>query len=164
MCFSCGSNYELFSQNYSVPKEHLLSHKDSMNLYYLGLDIKNTKYDHLKLRHLISLNKKSRLNNIIGTIFRTGGYIFGGFGVIFLATAPSQNTGLGQGISVLIGASCLNTLVCNESYLAYILSQGPSIRSVGTIGYGISVPFKSASKRRVFERDYMIQKMQQQKE
>ena len=73
-----------------------------MNLYYLGLDIKNTKYDHLKLRHLKSLNKKSRLNNIIGTIFRTGGYINGGFGVLFLATAPSQNTGLGQGISVLI--------------------------------------------------------------
>ena len=143
MSFSCGSNYELFSQNYSVPKEHLLSHKDSMNLYYLGLDIKNTKYDHLKLRHLISLNKKSRLNNIIGTIFRTGGYINGGFGVLFLATAPSQNSGLGQGISVLIGASFL---------------------SVGTIGYGISVPFKSASKRRAFERDYMIQKMQQKKE
>ena len=114
-----------------------------MNLYYLGLDIKNTKYDHLKLRHLISLNKKSRLNNIIGTIFRTGGYIVGGFGVLFLATAPSQNTGLGQGISVLIGASFL---------------------SVGAIGYGISVPFKSASKRRAFERDYMIQKMQQKKE
>ena len=143
LCFSCGSNYELFSQNYSVPKEHLLSYKDSMNLYYLGLDIKNTKYDHLKLRHLISLNKKSRLNNIIGTIFRTGGYINGGFGVLFLATAPSQNTGLGQGISVLIGASFL---------------------SVGTIGYGISVPFKSAAKRRAFERDYMIQKMQQKKE
>ena len=46
-------HYELSAQNYSVPKEHLLSHKDSMNLYYLGLDIKNTKYDHLKLRHLI---------------------------------------------------------------------------------------------------------------
>lgn len=143
LSFSCGSNYELFSQNYSVPKEHLLSYKDSMNLSYLGLDIKNTKYDHLKLRHLISLNKKSKLNNVIGTIFRTGGYINGGFGVLFLATAPSQNTGLGQGISVLIGASFL---------------------SVGTIGYGISVPFKSAAKRRAFERDYMIQKMQQQKE
>lgn len=143
LCFSCGSNYELFSQNYSVPKEHLLSHKDSINLYYLGLDIKNTKYDHLKLRHLISLNKKSRLNNVIGTIFRTGGYIVGGFGVLFLATAPSQNTGLGQGISVLLGASFL---------------------SVGSIGYGISVPFKSASKRRAFERDYMIQKMKEKKE
>ena len=143
LSFSCGSNYELFSQNYSVPKEHLLSYKDSMNLSYLGLDIKNTKYDHLKLRHLISLNKKSKLNNVIGTIFRTGGYINGGFGVLFLATAPSQNSGLGQGISVLIGASFL---------------------SVGTIGYGISVPFKSAAKRRAFERDYMIQKMQQKKE
>ena len=114
-----------------------------MNLYYLGLDINNIKYDHLKLRHLISLNKKSKLNNVIGTIFRAGGYINGGFGVLFLATAPSQNTGLGQGISVLIGASFL---------------------SVGAIGYGLSVPFKSASKRRAFERDYMIQKMQQKKE
>ena len=142
MCFSCGSNYELFSQNYSVPKEHLLSHKDSMNLYYLGLDIKNTKYDHLKLRQLISLHKKSRLNNVIGTIIRTGGYIFGGVGVLFLVTAPSQNTGLGQGISVLLGASFL---------------------SVGSVGYGISVPFKSASKRRAFERDYMIQKMKEEK-
>ena len=83
------------------------------------------------------------MNNVIGTIFRTGGYINGGFGVLFLATAPSQNSGLGQGISVLIGASLI---------------------SVGAIGYGISVPFKSASKRRAFERDYMIQKMQQQKE
>ena len=141
--FICLINYELSAQNYSVPKEHLLSHKDSMNLYYLGLDINNIKYDHLKIRHLISLNKKSKLNNIIGTIFRAGGYINGGFGVLFLATAPSQNTGLGQGISVLIGASLI---------------------SVGAIGYGISVPFKSASKRRAFERDYMIQKMQQQKE
>ena len=141
--FICLINFELSAQNYKVPKEHLLSHKDSMNLYYLGLDINNIKYDHLKLRHLISLNKKSKLNNVIGTIFRAGGYINGGFGVLFLATAPSQNTGLGQGISVLIGASFL---------------------SVGTIGYGISVPFKSASKRRAFERDYMIQKMQQQKE
>ena len=141
--FICLINYELSAQNYSVPKEHLLSYKDSMNLSYLGLDIKNTKYDHLKLRHLISLNKKSKLNNVIGTIFRTGGFILGGFGVVFLATAPSQNSGLGQGISVLIGASFL---------------------SVGTIGYGISVPFKSAAKRRAFERDYMIQKMQQKKE
>ena len=143
LSFSCGSNYELFSQNYSVPKEHLLSYKDSMNLSYLGLDIKNTKYDHLKLRHLISLNKKSKLNNVIGTIFRTGGYINGGLGVLFLATAPSQNSGLGQGISVLIGASLI---------------------SVGTIGYGISVPFKSAAKRRAFERDYMIQKMKEDKD
>ena len=135
-------NFGLYANNYSISKKHELSYKDSLNLYYLGLDIKNTKYDHLKLRHLISLNKKSRLNNIIGTIFRTGGYIVGGFGVIFLATAPSQNTGLGQGISVLIGASFL---------------------SVGTIGYGISVPFKSASKRRAFERDYMIQKMKEEK-
>ena len=136
-------NYGLYAQNYSVSKEHELSHKDSLNLFYLGLDIKNTNYDHLKLRNLIFLNKKSRLNNVIGTIFRTGGYILGGFGVVFLATAPSQNSGLGQGISVLIGASFL---------------------SVGAIGYGISVPFKSASKRRAFERDYMIQKMKQKKE
>ena len=143
MSFSCGSNYELFSQNYSVPKEHLLSYKDSMNLHYLGLEINNIKYDHLKLRHLISLNKKSKLNNIIGTIFRAGGYINGGFGVLFLVTAPSQNTGLGQGITVLLGASFI---------------------SVGAIAYGLSVPFKSASKRRAFERDYMIQKMQQKKE
>jgi len=143
LSFSCGSNYELFSQNYSVPKEHLLSYKDSMNLHYLGLDINNIKYDQLKLRHLISLNKKSKLNNIIGTIFRAGGYINGGFGVLFLATAPSQNTGLGQGITVLLGASFI---------------------SVGAIAYGLSVPFKSASKRRAFERDYMIQKMQQKKE
>tara|TARA_Y100001970_G_scaffold210064_1_gene256191 strand:- start:341 stop:793 length:453 start_codon:yes stop_codon:yes gene_type:complete len=136
-------NYGLYAQNYSVSKEHELSHKDSLNLFYLGLDIKNTNYDHLKLRNLIFLNKKSRLNNVIGTIFRTGGYVLGGFGVVFLATAPSQNSGLGQGISVLIGASFL---------------------SVGAIGYGISVPFKSASKRRAFERDYMIQKMKQKKE
>ena len=141
--FICLINFELSAQNYKVPKEHLLSHKDSMNLYYLGLDINNIKYDHLKLRHLISLNKKSKLNNVIGTIFRAGGYINGGFGVLFLATAPSQNTGLGQGIRVLIGASLL---------------------SVGVIGYGLSVPFKSASKRRAFERDYMIQKMQQKRE
>lgn len=141
--FICLINFELSAQNYKVPKEHLLSHKDSMNLYYLGLDINNIKYDHLKLRHLISLNKKSKLNNVIGTIFRAGGYINGGFGVLFLATAPSQNTGLGQGIRVLIGASLL---------------------SVGAIGYGLSVPFKSASKRRAFERDYMIQKMQQKRE
>ena len=140
--FICLINYELSAQNYSVPKEHILTHKDSMNLYYLGLDIKNTKYDHLKLRRLISLNKKSKLNNVIGTIFRTGGFILGGFGVVFLATAPSQNSGIGQGISVLIGASFL---------------------SVGTIGYGISVPFKSAAKRRAFERDYMIQKMKEEK-
>ena len=141
--FICIIHYDLYAQNYSVPREHLLSHKDSINLYYLGLDIKNTKYDHLKLRHLISLNKKSKLNNVIGTIFRTGGYINGGFGVLFLATAPSQNSGLGQGISVLIGASLI---------------------SVGTIGYGISVPFKSAAKRRAFERDYMIQKMKEDKD
>ena len=56
--FICLINYELSAQNYSVPKEHLLSYKDSINLSYLGLDIKNTKYDHLKLRHLIYLNKK----------------------------------------------------------------------------------------------------------
>ena len=136
-------SFGLLAQSYSINKEHQLSHKDSLNLYYLGLDIKNTNYDHLKLRHLISLHKKSRLNNVIGTIIRTGGYIFGGFGVLFLATAPSQNTGLGQGISVLLGASFL---------------------SVGSIGYGISVPFKSASKRRAFERDYMIQKMKEDKD
>ena len=63
--------------------------------------------------------------------------------MLFLATAPAQNTGLGQGISVLLGASFL---------------------SVGSVGYGISVPFKSASKRRAFERDYMIQKMKEDKD
>ncbi|MEL0009556.1 MAG: hypothetical protein VW741_06770 [Flammeovirgaceae bacterium] len=135
-------SFKSFTQSYSINKEHYLSYKDSLNLYYLGLDIKNTKYDHLKLRHLISLHKKSRLNNVIGSVIRTGGYIFGGIGVLFLATAPSQNTGLGQGISVLLGASFL---------------------SVGSVGYGISVPFKSASKRRAFERDYMIQKMKEEK-
>lgn len=139
----CSFSFGSFAQSYSVNREHQLSHKDSLNLYYLGLDIKNTNYDHLKLRHLISLNKKSKLNNVIGTVIRTGGYIFGGVGVLFLATAPSQNTGLGQGISVLLGASFL---------------------SVGSVGYGISVPFKSASKRRAFERDYMIQKMKEDKD
>ena len=139
----CSFSFGSFAQSYSVNREHQLSHKDSLNLYYLGLDIKNTNYDHLKLRHLISLHKKSRLNNVIGTVIRTGGYIFGGVGVLFLATAPSQNTGLGQGISVLIGASFL---------------------SVGSVAYGISVPFKSASKRRAFERDYMIQKMNKDKD
>ena len=136
-------NYGLYAQNYSVSKEHELSHKDSLNLFYLGLDIKNTNYDHLKLRHLIHLNKKSKLNNVIGSIFRTGGYLIAGFGVVFLASAPSQYTGLGQGLSVLVGVSFL---------------------SVGGIGYSISIPFKSASKRRAFERDYMIQKMKEDKE
>ena len=139
----CSFSFGSFAQSYSVNREHQLSHKDSLNLYYLGLDIKNTNYDHLKLRQLISLHKKSRLNNVIGTVIRTGGYIFGGVGVLFLATAPSQNSGLGQGISVLIGASFL---------------------SVGSVAYGISVPFKSASKRRAFERDYMIQKMKEGKD
>ena len=101
-------SFKSFTQSYSINKEHYLSYKDSLNLYYLGLDIKNNKYDHLKLRHLISLHKKSRLNNVIGSVIRTGGYIFGGIGVLFLATAPSQNTGLGQGISVLLGASFLS--------------------------------------------------------
>ena len=139
----CSFSFGSFAQSYSINKEHQLSHKDSLNLYYLGLDIKNTNYDHLKFRHLISLHNKTRLNNVIGTVIRTGGYIFGGVGVLFLATAPSQNSGLGQGISVLIGASFL---------------------SVGSVAYGISVPFKSASKRRAFERDYMIQKMKKDKD
>ena len=108
-------------------KEHQLSYKDSLNLYHLGLDIKNISYDNLKLRQVIFLNKRSRLNNVIGNIIRTVGYVYGGVGVVLLASAPSQDTGLGQGISVLFGAAFF---------------------SVGAIQYGISVPFKTASKKK----------------
>ena len=33
--------------------------------------------------------------------------------------------------------------------------------SVGAIGYGISVPFKGASKRRAFEKELLIQKLRE---
>ncbi len=132
------SSFSLSGQIYDYPKKHQFSYRDSVKLYQLGLDVKKVKYDELKLRYILSVHKRSKLNNVFGTVFRTGAYIFGGFGVIFLATAPSQDTGIGQGLSILFGASFI---------------------SVGAIGYGISVPFKMASKRRGFERDMMIQKL-----
>jgi len=132
------SSFSLSGQIYDYPKKHQFSYRDSVKLYQLGLDVKKVKYDELKLRYILSVHKRSKLNNVFGTVFRTGAYIFGGFGVIFLATAPSQDTGIGQGLSILFGASFV---------------------SVGAIGYGISVPFKMASKRRGFERDMMIQKL-----
>ena len=132
------SSFSLSGQIYDYPKKHQFSYRDSVKLYQLGLDVKKVKYDELKLRYILSVHKRSKLNNVFGTVFRTGAYIFGGFGVIFLATAPSQDTGIGQGLSILFGASFI---------------------SVGAIGYGISVPFKTASKRRGFERDMMIHKL-----
>ena len=127
-------------QTYSSMKEHQLSYKDSLNLYHLGLDIKNISYDHLKLRQVIFFNKRSRLNNVIGNIIRTVSYVYGGVGVILLASAPSQDTGLGQGISVLFGAAFF---------------------SDRAIQYGISVPFKTASKKRAFEQELLIQKLRE---
>ena len=132
------SSFSLSGQIYDYPKKHQFSYRDSVKLYQLGLDVKKVKYDELKLRYILSVHKRSKLNNVFGTIFRTGAYVIGGFGVIFLATAPSQDTGIGQGLSILVGASFV---------------------SVGAIGYGISVPFKTASKRRGFERDIMIHKL-----
>ena len=132
------SSFSLSGQIYDYPKKHQFSYRDSVKLYQLGLDVKKVKYDELKLRYILSVHKRSKLNNVFGTFFRTGAYVIGGFGVIFLATAPSQDTGIGQGLSILFGASFV---------------------SVGAIGYGISVPFKMASKRRGFERDMMIQKL-----
>ncbi len=132
------SSFSLSGQSYDHPKKHEFSYGDSVKLYSFGLDIKKKTYDELKLRYILSVDRRSRLNNVFGTIFRTGAYVIGGFGVIFLATAPSQDTGIGQGLSILVGASFV---------------------SVGAIGYGISVPFKTASKRRGFERDIMIQKL-----
>ena len=123
-------------------KEHQLSYKDSLNLYHLGLDIKNISYDNLKLRQVIFLNKRSRLNNVIGNIIRTVGYVYGGVGVVLLASAQSQDTGLGQGISVLFVAAFF---------------------SVCAIQYGISVPFKTASKKRAFEKELLLQKMKENK-
>ena len=136
----CFFSLETKDQTYSTMKEHKLSYKDSLNLYRLGLDIKNISYDHLELRQVIFLNKRSKLNNVIGNIIRTVGYVYGGVGVVLLASAPSQDTGLGQGISVLFGAAFI---------------------SVGAIQYGISVPFKTASKKRAFERELFLQKMKE---
>ncbi|MDG2341598.1 MAG: hypothetical protein P8L24_00830 [Cytophagales bacterium] len=132
------SSFSLSGQSYDNPKKHEFSYRDSNELYRLGLDINNKTYDNLKLRYILSVHKRSKLNNVFGTVFRTGAYIFGGFGALLLASAPSQDTGMGQGLSVLFGASFV---------------------SIGAIGYGISVPFKMASKRRGFERDIMIQKL-----
>ena len=132
------SSFSLSGQIYDYPKKHQFSYRDSVKLYQLGLDVKKVKYDELKLRYILSVHKRSKLNNVFGTVFRTGAYIFGGFGVLFLATIPSQDTGLGAGIATLFGAAFL---------------------SVGAIGYGVSVPFKMASTRRGFERDIMIQKL-----
>lgn len=132
------SSFSLSGQIYDYPKKHQFSYRDSVKLYQLGLDVKKVKYDELKLRYILSVHKRSKLNNVFGTVFRTGAYIFGGFGVLFLATIPSQDTGLGAGIATLAGAAFL---------------------SVGAIGYGVSVPFKVASKRRGFERDMMIHKL-----
>ena len=132
------SSFSLSGQIYNYPKKHQFSYRDSVKLYQLGLDLKKVKYDELKLRYILYVHKRSKLNNVFGTFFRTGAYLIGGFGVIFLATAPSQDTGIGQGLSILFGASFI---------------------SVGAIGYGISVPFKTASKRRGFERDMMIHKL-----
>lgn len=131
-------SFSLSGQSYDYSKKHEFSYRDINKLNSLGLDIENKTYDDLKLRYILSVHKRSKLNNVIGTIFRTGAYVVGGFGVLFLATIPSQDTGLGAGIAVLAGAACL---------------------SVGAIGYGVSVPFKMASKRRGFERDIMIQKL-----
>ena len=132
------SSFSLSGQIYDYPKKQEFSYRDSVKLYQLGLDVKKVKYDELKLRYILSVHKRSKLNNVFGTVFRTGAYIFGGFGVLLLAMAPGQDTGIGQGLSVLFGASFV---------------------SIGGIGYGISVPFKVASKRRGFERDIMIQKL-----
>jgi len=132
------SSFSLSGQSYDNAKKHEFSYRDINNLYRLGLDIENKTYDDLRLRYILSVHKRSKLNNVIGTIFRTGAYVAGGFGVLLLATVPSQDTGLGAGIATLVGAAFL---------------------SVGAIGYGASVPFKMASKRRGFERDIMIQKL-----
>ena len=112
----CFFSLDARAQTYSSTKEHQLSYKDSLNLYNLGLDIKNISYDHLKLRQVIFLNKRSRLNNVIGNIIRTVGYVYGGVGVVLLASAPSQDTGLGQGISVLFGAAFLVLAQYNMEY------------------------------------------------
>ena len=132
------SSFSLSGQSYDYSKKHEFSYRDFNKLNSLGLDIENKTYDNLKLRYILSVHKRSKLNNVIGTIFRTGAYVAGGFGVLLLATVPSQDTGLGAGIATLVGAAFL---------------------SVGAIGYGVSVPFKMASKRRGFERDIMIQKL-----
>ena len=131
-------NSNLSGQDYSILRTHQLSYRDSLNLLSLGLDINKTEYNNLKLRQLLLIEKRRKINNVIGSIFRVGGFINGGMGVLFLATASAQDPGLGQGIAALIGASLL---------------------SVGAIGYGVSVPFKTAAKRRVLERELMIQKL-----
>ena len=132
--------FNLNGQEYQYSKNHELSYKDSINLFSFGLDIKNNRHNILELRNLLFIEKRRKINNIIGSIFRIGGYINGGLGFLFLATVPSQDSSLGQGITILLGASLIST---------------------GVIAYGISVPFKSASKRRAFERELMIQKLRE---
>ncbi len=131
-------NYNLNGQEYSYSKNHQLSYKDSVNLISFGIDINSNQYNNLELRHLLFVDKRRKINNIIGSIFRIGGYIYGGIGLLFLATTPAQNSGMGQGIAILVGASFF---------------------SVGAIGYGISVPFKTASKKRAFEKEFILQKL-----
>ena len=138
--FTLFIHFNLSGQEYSSFKKHELSYKDSVNLVSLGLEINNNKYNTLQLRNLLFIEKRRKVNNIIGSIFRIGGYINGGIGVLILATVPSQDSGLGQGLAVLIGSSFV---------------------SVGAIGYGISVPFKGASKRRAFEKELLIQKLRE---
>ena len=133
-------NSNLSGQDYSNSGIHQLSYRDSLNLLSLGLDINKTEYNNLKLRQLLLIDKRRKINNVIGSIFRVAGFINGGLGVIFLSTASAQNSGIGQGIAALIGASFI---------------------SVGVIGYGISVPFKTAAKRRILERELMIQKLRE---
>ena len=127
----------LSGQSYSNSPVHELSYRDSANLLSMGIDANNPKYNKIELRQILLLDKRSKINNVIGSVFRVVGFVNVGFGLIFLAAAPSQD-GLGQGLSVLLGASFM---------------------SVGAIGYGISVPFKGASKRRALERELIIQKL-----
>lgn len=126
-----------FGQNFLKTDRHQFSYRDSLNLYYLGLDIKNRDYNELKLYQVLTLHKKSKLNNVIGSVFRSIGYLWGGAGTLLIITAPAQD-GMARGLSVIFGISFL---------------------SIGAIDYGISVPFKRAAKKRAFERDLSIQKM-----
>ena len=80
--FTLFIHFNLSGQEYSSFKKHELSYKDSVNLVSLGLEINNNKYNTLQLRNLLFIEKRRKVNNIIGSIFRIGGYINGGIGVL----------------------------------------------------------------------------------
>ena len=75
-------NSNLSGQDYSISGIHQLSYRDSLNLLSLGLDINKTEYNNLKLRQLLLIDKRRKINNVIGSIFRVAGFINGGLGAV----------------------------------------------------------------------------------